>query len=98
MLGAVADAPRRSGSMALHSGDTVLCYTDGVTEAMNREQEMFSPRRLRESIAGMEDAEAAHVVRMLHAEVRAFAQGAPQSDDIAVLALKYRGQDKAGNG
>ena len=59
---------------------------------MNREQELFTQRRLRESVTGMEEAEAAHIVRMLHAEIRAFAQGAPQSDDIAVLTLKYRGK------
>ena len=53
---------------------------------------MFTDRRLRESVAGMEEVEAAHVVRVLHAEIRAFAQGAPQSDDIAVLALKFRGK------
>ncbi len=91
MLGAVADAPCQSGSLALKRGDVVLCYTDGVTEAMNREQAMFTQRRLRESVAGMEAVEAAQLVRALHAEIRAFAQGAPQSDDIAVLALKYRG-------
>jgi len=92
MLGAVPDAHCQPGSMVLQRGDVVLCYTDGVTEAMNREQEMFTQRRLRESVAGMEEAEAAHLVRVLHAEIRAFAQGAPQSDDIAVLALKYRGR------
>jgi serine phosphatase RsbU (regulator of sigma subunit) len=53
---------------------------------------MFAEQRLCESVAGMEEVEAAHLVRVLHAEIRAFAQGAPQSDDIAVLALKYRGR------
>ena len=92
MLGAVPDAGCRSGTLELERGDVVLCYTDGVTEAMNGEREMFAEQRLRESVAGMEEVEAAHVVRVLHAEIRAFAQGAPQSDDIAVLALKYRGR------
>ena len=92
MLGAVQNARAQAGSMALQRGDVVLCYTDGVTEAMNREHEMFTQRRLRDSVAGMENAEAAHLVRVLHAEIRAFVQGAPQSDDIAVLALKYRGR------
>jgi serine phosphatase RsbU (regulator of sigma subunit) len=39
----------------------------------------------------MEGAEAAQLVGRLHAAIRAFAQNAPQSDDIAVLALKYHG-------
>jgi len=91
MLGAVVDACCQSGSVALRRGDTVLCYTDGVTEAMNGAQEMFAQQRLRESVTGMEDADAARLVDRLHEEIRAFAQDAPQSDDIAVLALKYHG-------
>ena len=94
MLGVLADAPRQPGSIVLQPGDTVVCYTDGVTEAMNPRQEMFTQRGLRESIAGMEAADAEDVVLALHAKIREFAEGAPQSDDIAVLALKYRGRDK----
>ena len=70
----------------------MLCYTDGVTEAMNPQQELFTQNRLRESVGGMENAGAAQLVRVVHAEIRAFAQGAPQSDDIALLALEYRGR------
>jgi serine phosphatase RsbU (regulator of sigma subunit) len=92
MLGVAPDAGYQSGSMAMRPGDLVLGYTDGVTEAMNREQEPFTQKRLSECVAGMEGAQAAHLVRVLHAEIRAFAQGAPQSDDIAMLALKYRGR------
>ena len=92
MLGATHDVCYQSGSVALQRGDMVLCYTDGVTEAMNPQQDQFTENRLRASVAGMEGAEAAHLVRLLHAELRAFAQGAPQSDDITMLALKYRGR------
>ncbi len=91
MLGAQQDGRYQAGSVALQPGDLVLCYTDGVTEAMNPQQQMFTHNRLREALAGMEGAEAPHVIRLLHAEIRAFARGAPQSDDIAMLALKYRG-------
>lgn len=96
MLGVAPDAGYPSGSMAMRPGDIVLCYTDGVTEALNRKQQPFTHARLRECVAGMESAQAEHVVRLLHAEIRAFAQGAPQSDDIAMLALKYRGIRGAG--
>jgi phosphoserine phosphatase RsbU/P len=94
MLGVLEDAPSQPGSIALQRGDVMLCYTDGVTEAMNPRQEMFTQRGLRESIAGMEEADAGEVARALHAKIRKFADGAPQSDDIAVLTLKYRGKDK----
>lgn len=91
MLGVSEDTEYQSGIVSVQPGDIVLCYTDGVTEAMNREHQPFTYERLRQCLAGMEEAaEAAHIVRMLHAEIRAFAQGAPQSDDIAILALKMR--------
>ena len=91
MLGVVEDAPSQPGSIELKRGDVVVCYTDGVTEAMNPRLEMFAQRGLLESVAYMENADAAEVVRTLHAKIRKFAEGAPQSDDIVVLALKYRG-------
>lgn len=95
MLGVSAEARFSAGTMALQPGDLVLCYTDGVTEAMNRAKEQFTDARLRQCLAGMEDAQPAHLARMLHAEIRAFAEGAPQSDDIAMLVLKYAGASGA---
>ena len=77
-------------------GDVLCFYTDGVTEAMDRHQRPLGHDRMRKCVVGMESAaEAAHVVRMLHAEIRAFTQGAVQSDDISVLALKYRAPKKS---
>jgi serine phosphatase RsbU (regulator of sigma subunit) len=94
MLGVVEDAPSQPGSIELKRGDVVVCYTDGVTEAMNPRQEMFAQHGLLASVACMADTDAAQVVRTLHSKIRQFAEGAPQSDDIAVLALKYLGKDK----
>ena len=94
MLGIDQVARCQQGVVALTPGDMLLCYTDGVTEAMNPQQEMFAQHRLRASVAGMERAGAADVAGALHARIREFAQGAPQSDDIAVLALKYWGKRK----
>lgn len=91
MLGVVPDAHFQPGNTVLGPGDMILCYTDGVTEAMNSRQEMFTQHRLLQSVAGLERADAAGVVGALHAKIREFAGGSPQSDDIAILTLKYRG-------
>jgi sigma-B regulation protein RsbU (phosphoserine phosphatase) len=91
LLGVAPDANYESSRDVLRSGDTMLCYTDGVTEAMDPVQKLFGHEGLTHSVQGLIDVDAAHLVRVLHAQIRAFAQGAPQSDDIAVLALKYRG-------
>jgi sigma-B regulation protein RsbU (phosphoserine phosphatase) len=63
----------------------LLGYTDGVTEAFNREQEAFGEQRLLETLkAGQSPEEAC---RALMSAVHAFAAGAEQSDDITVLVV-----------
>ncbi len=90
MLGIAPDALYQTTRIALQPGGVLLCYTDGVTEAMNPQQEMFTRDRLRESVAGMEAADAESLVSSLHAAIGSFAHGAPPSDDIALLALRYK--------
>ena len=73
-------------------GSMLLLYTDGVTEAMNRERELFSETRLQEILGevpkeSMPEAVLKHVTKALEAH----ADGAEQSDDITMLGLKYMG-------
>jgi phosphoserine phosphatase RsbU/P len=77
--------------MSLRTGDTLVFYTDGVSEAFNAQEECYGSDRL------LADAAAcgAHPVQDLAAgllqKVRRFAGGVPQSDDIAILALRIGG-------
>ena len=75
-------------SMTLAPDDTVVLYTDGVTEAFNRQREPFGDQRLLESL-GHTRQNAADIVRSLVQAVRNHAAGAPQSDDITVVAVRY---------
>lgn len=75
-------------SMALAPDDTVVLYTDGVTEAFNHQRETFGEERLLESL-GPAVPTAGDTVRNLIQAVRNHAAGAPQSDDIAVVAVRY---------
>lgn len=72
----------------LRPGQTLLAYTDGVTEAFDPHGEAFGEARLRAALDPARDAGAqcAHVL----AQVRAFADPAPQSDDVTVLAIRLR--------
>lgn len=70
----------------LAAGETLLCYTDGITEAFDADNQAFGSERLQAALAPGLDAEAQ--CRRLVAAVRAFAGTAPQSDDIAVLAVR----------
>lgn len=78
------------GSTVLAPGETLLLYTDGVTEATNREGALMGEAALRSLLAEAHAASAdlpQAVVRAVHA----FENGAAQSDDITVVSLTYRG-------
>jgi serine phosphatase RsbU (regulator of sigma subunit)/pSer/pThr/pTyr-binding forkhead associated (FHA) protein len=75
----------------LDPGDVVVIFSDGVSEAMNVAGEEFGDARLLEvAQAGFGDPVQAQVDRLI-AAVRAFAKGAPQSDDVTVMVLRYLG-------
>ncbi|MCA1809378.1 MAG: SpoIIE family protein phosphatase [Kiritimatiellia bacterium] len=89
-VGVREDAAYRDGVIELADGDTLLLYTDGVTEAQDRSQRMFGDQALLE-LAG---AHAAVAPRDLVAEVRAAVfshqAGCEQFDDVTLLALRFQ--------
>ena len=90
-VGMFSDAKYTRATTQIEAGNYLLIYTDGIPEAKNRRGEFFGEaglRRLLEEFPGQTVDDLAEVVR---AGVRAFTEGAPQSDDIAVLAGHYRG-------
>jgi sigma-B regulation protein RsbU (phosphoserine phosphatase) len=78
-----------SEPLDLASGDRLVLYTDGVTEAFNSEGKMFGNDRLLESLADAPGKNAAQIVTGLLGAVRSFAAQTPQSDDITILTVGY---------
>jgi len=74
--------------LVLQEGDTLVFYTDGVSEAFNRSEECYGNQRLLEDAAAFAGQTAPAISAGLMGRVRTFAGGAPQSDDIAILALR----------
>ncbi|MCH7726121.1 MAG: SpoIIE family protein phosphatase [Planctomycetes bacterium] len=72
--------------------DIVLCYTDGVSERMNPQNELFGVDRIRELLQ-QTDCDPVHIGRALDAELRRFAQGRLQNDDICIVCF---GRDLGG--
>lgn len=70
------------------SGDLIVLYTDGVTEATNVQEDLFGETRLEQAIRDSEQETAQRVIRQIDARVRAFTGAHPQSDDITVVALR----------
>lgn len=77
--------------IGLAPGDTLFLYTDGVTEAMNMENELFGDDRLLAAFSP-EVRDAGEVMAEVQSAVAEFAQDAPQADDITMLAIRYKGR------
>ncbi len=74
--------------VALEKGATLVFYTDGVTEAVNPEDEMFGDARLTETLLMVANLPPEQLRDALLQAVRAFASGYPQNDDITLVVLR----------
>ena len=88
VLGVMTEAEYGDDSVHLDRGDMIVVYTDGVTEAMNPERQLYSEERLQQTLATLAGRNVEDTVLELIASVRNHAAEAPQSDDIAILALR----------
>jgi sigma-B regulation protein RsbU (phosphoserine phosphatase) len=79
-------------TMTMNPGDIMFVYTDGVTEAMDPDNALYSEERLMRTVAEAPDRLAPSVVRTVNESVVAFARGAEQSDDITMLAMQFCGK------
>jgi sigma-B regulation protein RsbU (phosphoserine phosphatase) len=92
LLGMLDDMEYDVHKIVLHPGDTMLLYTDGVTEAMNGREELFEESRLESSLQRLNGAPLKEMLEGINADLMQFADGAPQADDITMLALQYKGK------
>ena len=97
-LGLVEQSPYTSGRMVLSPGEALLLYTDGVTEAMDSRERLYSDQRLAQFLASNRDSSPRQIIGDLVSDVRHFAGAAPQSDDITALALHYFGTTRKNDG
>lgn len=72
----------------LDPGDCLLLYTDGVTEAMNSAKQLYGEDRLLDFARRAQHEDAKTIVQLLREDVASFVDGAEQSDDITILALR----------
>ena len=91
VLGAMGDMVYNEGHVKLNRGDTILLYTDGVTEAMNSQNELFSEKRLVDLLSSRKYESVDDTVHSTAAAVKHFENGANQADDVTILAVEYLG-------
>ncbi|MBN1276853.1 MAG: SpoIIE family protein phosphatase [Deltaproteobacteria bacterium] len=91
-LGVMEDFTYESRKIVLQKGDTVFLYTDGVTEAMNERDELFSEQRLEKEIARLREKPLKEITSGLMEEISTFCSGTTQTDDITMMILKFFGK------
>jgi phosphoserine phosphatase RsbU/P len=82
------DAAYAAERIQLAPGEGVYLFTDGVTEAANPREELFSEARLEDVLRGTGRRTSAEIVQAVTAAVRGFVAGAQPSDDITMLAVR----------
>ena len=90
MIGAIEGLEFNEGTLVLEKGDMLTMYTDGVNEAVNPAFEEYGNQRLSDTLAAMHGKTCKETIDGLLESVKTFADGAEQSDDITVLAIKRK--------
>ena len=75
-------------ALQLQHGDTLLLYTDGVTEAVDPDYNEYGEERLEALLKNTSQVDCQQLIDAVKADVKVFANGAEQSDDITLLAIK----------
>ncbi len=91
VVGAMEGIEYKEERLALNVGDLLILYTDGITEAMNANRELFSEDRLVDLLKSAPIDSAEDVTRETTRAVKLFEGDTDQTDDITVLAFQYKG-------
>ena len=87
-MGVLEEVAIEQKEVALRPGDVAIFYTDGVTEAMNEDNDEFGLDRLRLAAAGAQQKSAAEIVEAITCAIRDYAGETPQFDDITLVVMK----------
>jgi len=92
VFGMMEDIPYKEQSIKLEKGDVIYLYTDGMTEALNAQEELYGEKRLEEALnrycSRIDRSDA--FMKCLYDDVNAFAEGVSQADDITMLCLSRK--------
>ena len=94
-VGLLPEATFDAKTVYLQPGDTLVMFSDGVTEAMDPDKELFGVPRLQEALAGKQDIPLGTLQKEILESIEVFTRGANQNDDITVLLVRYRADSPA---
>ncbi len=90
-LGVIEDFSFQSKKIQLNKGDQLLLYTDGVVEAFNLDETAYGEKKFENFLNNSLNLHVETVIKKTFSDVRDFVGGAPQSDDITLLGITYKG-------
>ncbi len=90
VLGVLKSTQYQTQSTRLVGGDRLFLFTDGVTEAMNAQEDFYGDERLAGTLAGLQELALDELVDGVVHSVRAFSHDTTQSDDITAMAVSYQ--------
>jgi len=89
-VGLVPEAEYVTARVKLEPGDTLILFSDGVTEAMDPGEDLYGVPRLREVLTGQSECALDKLQKSILESVENFAKGAHQADDLTLLIVRYR--------
>jgi sigma-B regulation protein RsbU (phosphoserine phosphatase) len=89
-VGLVPEAEYSTACVKLEPGDTLVLFSDGVTEAMDPRENFFGMPRLKELLTGHNETSLDELQKLVLEAVENFARGASQADDLTLLLVRYR--------
>jgi sigma-B regulation protein RsbU (phosphoserine phosphatase) len=90
-LGVLDDFIFESKKLQLKNGDQLLLYTDGVVEAIDREEKAYGEEKFENFLHENLNHPVETIIKKSFADVNDFVNGAPQSDDITLLGIRFKG-------
>ena len=88
VIGMMPDVPFWEQAVSVEPGDTLVVYSDGVSEAMNENEEFFGEERLHPIVVRTRGLTAAEAGALILEELSAFVGHAEQSDDVSLMVLR----------
>ena len=89
-VGLISEATYTASSLKLEPEDTLVLFSDGITEAEDQDRELFGFQRLHEVLAGWQEESLESLQRIVFESIDTFSRGAAQSDDMTLLVVRYR--------
>jgi sigma-B regulation protein RsbU (phosphoserine phosphatase) len=90
VLGTFENSKYEERPLSLSSGDLIVLYTDGVTEAKNEKEEEFGTKRLKQVINDSHQLSAIQIQENIYKAVKNFTGNLPQADDLTMIVIKVR--------